>query len=362
MPNYFAPAFRVEINGTKLSADISSNIQQLSIVSKPDSLDTFTFTVANAYPLLRWTHTNDADLFKVGASVSIELGYVDAMEIVHKGEITKISPTFPESGMPTLGVEGHTRLHWLSGSKKTRTFTKVTDTQIVQRIAKESGLNAEAEDTKVVHDYVMQPNQTDLEFIQARAKLIHFEVLVDDRKLIFRRSKEDDSKILTLVWGKVHEGFSPAPGALPLRSFTPTMNTLNQPSEVTVRGYDPKTKKEVIGKAGVGDETRRLGTTAGPSVAESAFQRPQQVVHVGPVASQAEVDQQAKAVYNERAMEFMSGSGATIGVPSLRSGKVVELQGLGKLFNGLYYIDEATHTMSSTGYLTSFTAKRNASS
>ena len=338
------------------------NIQQVSVVSKPDSLDTFTFTVVNAYPKLRWTHTADANLFKVGSTVTIDIGYVGAMERMMNGEITKISPTFPESGMPTVGIEGHTRLHWLSGSPKTRTFQKVTDTQIVQRIAQESGLQAKAEDTKVVHDYVMQANQTDLAFVQARAKRIHFEVLVDDRTLIFRRSKEDEPKILTLLWGKVHEGFSPSPDTLPLRQFTPTMNTMEQPGQVEVRGYNPQTKREVVGRAGVGDETRRLGNSAGPSVAQDAFRRPQKAVHVGPVASQAEVDQQAQAIYNEQAMNFLTGSGASIGIATLRSGKVVDLQGLGNMFNGLYYIDEATHTVSSSGYQTSFSVKRNAAS
>jgi phage protein D len=338
------------------------NIQQVTVVSKPDSMDTFTFTVVNAYPDLRWTHTSDADLFKVGAAVKIDIGYVGEMQTLMIGEITKISPTFPESGMPTVGVEGHTRLHWLGGSPKTRTFQKQKDSAIVQKIAQDCGLKAQAEDTRVVHEYVMQANQTDLAFVQARAKRIHFEVLVNDRTLIFRRSKEDEPKILTLVWGNVHQGFSPGDDSLPLRSFTPTMSALEQAGEVEVRGYDPQTKKEIIGRAGAGDETRKLGKDAGPAVAEGAFRKPKKSVHVGPVSSQAEADQQAKAIYNEQAMQFLTGQGTTIGVPALRSGKVVDLQGLGKTFNGLYYVEEATHTLGSSGYQTSFSVKRNAAS
>src|SRR5262245_22765789 len=135
MPNYFAPGFRVQINGTRLNADVSRNIQQISITTKPDSLDDFTLTVANAYPQMRWTHTPDAELFREGSSVNIEMGYLDDLEACFNGASTKISPTFPESGMPTVSIDGHTRLHWLQADKKTRTFQKMTDKQIAEKIA-----------------------------------------------------------------------------------------------------------------------------------------------------------------------------------------------------------------------------------
>ena len=71
-PNYFAPVFRVEINGSKLKADVSKNITQVSVTNEPDTLDNFSLTIANPYPEMRWTHTKDADLFKEGNSITIE--------------------------------------------------------------------------------------------------------------------------------------------------------------------------------------------------------------------------------------------------------------------------------------------------
>jgi phage protein D len=78
-----------------------------------------------------------------------------------------------------------------------------------------------------------------------------------------------------------------------------------------------------------------------------------------PFSSQAEGDQHAKAKFNEKAMNLVGGSAQTIGIPDLRSGQVVELKGLGPRFDGFYYIDEATHSISGSGYQTSFTVKRN---
>jgi phage protein D len=75
--DYFAPAFKVEINGAKLMADVSKNITQVRIVNEPDTLDTFSLTLANPYPKMPWTHTDQADLFKEGNAIKIELGYVE---------------------------------------------------------------------------------------------------------------------------------------------------------------------------------------------------------------------------------------------------------------------------------------------
>src|SRR4030095_16715364 len=142
---FFAPAFKVSVNGAGLAADVSLNITEISVTHEPDTLDHFSLTLANPYPEMRWTHKDDAKLFQEGNAVEIELGYVDDRQPKFSGEITSISPSFPESGVPTLRVEGYTRLHWLQGSPKTRTFQDVTDRQIVEKIAGEVGLTPKAQ-------------------------------------------------------------------------------------------------------------------------------------------------------------------------------------------------------------------------
>ncbi len=361
MTNYFAPAFRIEVNGSRLAADISENIQDLNIVSKPDTLDTFSFTVVNTLPDLRWTHTDDANLFKEGNAVRIAMGYVDDLQTMIEGEITQIKPVFPESGMPTVGIEGHTRLHRLGGDSKTRTFQKMTDKQIAEQIAQEAGLQAEAEDTQIQHDYVMQPNQTDLQFLRDRASRIHFEILVENKKLIFRKAKESAAKVYTLLWAQTQKSFASTSTTLPLKSFSPQLDSLQPVSKVEYRGYDPKTKQALVSHAEPSDQDSTMGgNNKGADVCSAAFQKPRQYVHVStPFSSQAEGDQHAAAKFNQRAMGFVRGSAETVGIPDLRSGHVVELKGIGKRFEGSYYVDEATHSISASGYLTSFTVKRN---
>jgi phage protein D len=359
--NYFGPSFKVEVNGNWLAADISKNIQQISVTFEPDTMDTCKMTLVNAYPEMRWTHTSDADLFQEGSTVTIQMGYVDDMQPMFDGEITKISPSFPDSGTPVVEIEGHSRAHWLHRDKKTRTFQQMSDKQIAEKIAQDAGLSAQADDTEVQHDYVMQPNLTDLEFLRTRAARIHFEVVVEGKKLIFRKQQEADTKIYTLVWAQPQQGFGGGPNRLPLKNFTPVMNTLNQVSQVKVQGYDPATKSKIVSTAGQDTLTSPMGgSESGSQVTTTAFQKQRQEIKVSnPVMSQSEADQHAKALYNQRAMNFITGSGATIGVPDIRAGKVVELQGLGPRFSGFYLVQETTHTIGESGYETTFNLKRN---
>lgn len=49
----------------------------------------------------------------------------------------------------------------------------------------------------------------------------------------------------------------------------------------------------------------------------------------------------------------------TIGLPNFRTGQTVQLNGMGATFNGVYYISEVTHTISSSGYRQHFELSRN---
>jgi phage protein D len=362
MPDFFAPAFQVIVNGAALAADVSCNVESISVTTKPDTLDDFSLTVVNTYPRLRWTHTSDSNLFLEGNNVQIALGYVDGLQDVFQGEITKISPNFPESGEPTVIIEGHTKMHRLHASRSTRTFNNITDKQMVERIGADLGFDVEAEDAGVSYDYVIQANQTDLDFVLGLAARIHFELLVIGKKLIFRKCREAAPETYTLVWGYPQEAFAPPSNIFPLTSFAPTLDARQPVCDVSVRGWDVQNKTQFVGRASMSDQNGEMaGSIKAGNVWSSAFKNNRSYIAVRtPVYTQGEADEQARAIYNNRACEMVTGRGKTIGLPQLRAGKVIKLDGLGPRFNGNYYVDESTHTLDQNGYFTTFTVKRNA--
>ncbi|HEY7546662.1 MAG TPA: contractile injection system protein, VgrG/Pvc8 family, partial [Blastocatellia bacterium] len=293
---------------------------------------------------------DDESLFALGNTVEIKMGYRDNLESLMIGEITSLEPEFISTRLPGLIVRGYDRRHRLLRGRKTRTFLQQKDSDIAAQIASEAGLTAQTEDSQVVHEYLLQANQSDLDFLRERARRIRYEVIVEDKTLIFRPTANAESETLTLTMDD------------DLLEFRPRLSSYGQVSEVTARSWNPKDKKELIGQAKAGDEVSKMGGQAsGAEIAESAFGAAVELITERPAAAQAEADEQAKSRFNELLLNLVTGEGVSRGRTDLRSGKVIKIEGVGKRFSGQYYVSSAIHRYSPRfGYQTHFTVRRNA--
>jgi phage protein D len=277
------------------------------------------------------------------------MGYKGNLKTLISGEITGLEQEFGSGSIPTAIARGYDLRHRLLRGRKTRSFTKMTDSNIASQIAREQGLIAKVKDSKVKLDYVLQANQTDLEFLQERSRRIGYEMFVEEKNLYFQPHQNNSKKVLTLKWDE------------DIIEFSPRLSTMGQVGEVKVLSWDPKQKKALVGKAGVGSETTTMGTASGPKEAKKAFGKGTYSIVSEPVSSQAEADKIAKGQYNEMALDYITGEGTCMGEPELRSGRTIEITGVGKRFSGEYYVTAATHTYShDLGYRTEFTVRRNA--
>lgn len=356
--DFFATDFKVEIDGAALAPELARHVIELEVHSRPSTIDQFALTLANPFPELRWTHTDDADTFAEGASITIAMGYVDRTQVVFDGEITLVAPLFPESGPATVRVEGLSRLHWLDRGTKLRTFQDVTDSQIVEQIANEAQLTPKGDATQTRHPYVIQRNQTDLDFVRGRSRALRYELLVEGRELIFRKPLNGEAKRVSLVWGDPQEAFA-GDDALPLRSFAPTISARRAATAVTVRGQDAVTGDPIEERAAGGDEDAGMGDQTAADLAAGAFGDAEHVVTDPPVSSREEAAERALAEFNRRSLRLVTGRGVSIGVPELRAGSVVDLAGIGR-FSGTYYLTSTTQRLGANGYETRFEVERSA--
>ncbi len=357
MSDKLAPAFEVAVNAIKLAPAVAARVTSIVVTHEPDSLDHFTLAVANEFPALPFTHGDHATLFREGNAVTIKLGYVDALTQVFDGKVTRVRARFGDQTMSTVTIEGHTRLHRLRTATSTRTYQQVSDGDIVRRIARENGLQAAVDPTPTTHEYVVQVNQTDFDFLLERARRIRFELLVEGRKLIFRKPADGKPKSCTLLWGDTQR-LSTAAKTFALTQLEVTLDATTPVAALTVHGMHPTKRAPIVGRGAGGDEVDRNGST-GASVARTAFGRAAEAAVVDlPVASQAEADEIAKALFNERTLRLVGGSGACVGAPAVRAGAVVEIGGIGPRFSGGYYVTQSTHELAGNGYTTRFSVRR----
>ncbi len=101
------------------------------------------------------------------------------------------------------------------------------------------------------------------------------------------------------------------------------------------------------------------GDTSGASVLSSALgERKEAIAHLVPLTS-GEAQAAAETAFKYTARRFLVGRGVAETDPNLRVGAVVELNGLGPLFTGKYYVCETRLLFDSTqGIRTEFVAER----
>lgn len=346
-----SPARRILINGATLPAELDADVLAVTVGQYTEGGDRFE-VVVNALGSedrqLKWI---DTDHTQPGNQVAIELGFTGQLERVLVGEITALRVSYSSDQAAQLHIQGFDRLHRLRRGRRTRAYHEVKDSQVAEQIAADLGLEPEVTDSVIVHPYLLQNSMPDIDFLLQRARRIRYEVVVSDRTLGFRPAANHLAQAVTLEYMR------------DLKWFNVRLSTARQVSEVAVRGWSRGSKEAILGRARVGAETTLMnGAESGPRLAESAFGASADAIVDTPLETQSEADQMAEAMYNEMALELITGEGEAAGVPSLRAGATVELRGLGDRFSGLYYVVRAEHRFApDIGYITRFGVQRNSS-
>ena len=352
---FYAPAFAVRVAGQDLIRGLAIGVSQVEADLTLGAAGRFSFTVVDTYDLESHSFRSGTgqlvlDVLKFGAAVEIAFGYGDAARLtpVIAGLITEITTGFAEGGTPDLAVSGYDYLWPMTLGKRSQSWRQQSDSDAVSTLAREYGLGSgQIVSTTEVHPQIEQNQESDYEFVKKLAERNHYEFYVDEnRDLHFGPPHDGEQGIVTLRWGES------------LLSFRPEANLAAQVSAVEVYGWDPQTKKPIVGRAEAGDESghdpRRQ---SGGQRVRAALAKAPVLQLRQPVFTQAEAKQRAEAVLNDHAKRFLTGEAESIGLPDLRPDRNVTLGNLGDPFSKTYYLQDTTHKYDGSGYRTHFKVK-----
>jgi phage protein D len=353
--DFYAPSFAIRLGRNDLMRDLLVTVSQIEVDLVLGTASRFSFTISDCYShklhAFRSGRGEDVlTLLAFGAEVEICLGYGDAKSTpaALSGFITEITTSFPEGGSPELSIAGYDHGFAMTMGKNSRTWSEARDSDAAREIASFNNLDAVIETTKGKLAQIEQNQEGDWQFLKKLADRNHFELYVDERRrLHFAPPDDKATEVVRLVYGQG------------LLSFKPEANLAGQISRVEVYGWDHNKKDTIIGRASAGEESGLTGKSAGQylnTFVRDPDKRPTLRIRQ-PVFTQAEADQRAKAALNERAKQFLTGEGETIGLPEIRPDRNVELDNLGVPFSKTYYVQEATHKIDSNGYRTRFKVK-----
>lgn len=350
--DFYVPYFEVRLDGGVVGSDVVRDITQVSYRDSLTAIDSFEMTVNNWDAERRTFKYSDETTFDPGQEIELSMGYRNDVGLTSmiRGEITSLRPTFPAGGRPTLAVSGLNVLHRFRTEQVSYAYEKMTDAQIAQQIG--SRLDVEIEVDPSVseneYDYILQDNQYDIVFLLERARRLGYELFVKEgskTSLYFGPSDGLSQRTYELQYGRS------------LIQFQPTLTTANQVGEVTVRGWDAVNKKKIEYTA-KRSEVSGAGLGAGEKTIEQSFNKRKEVVAKRPISTEAEARELAIATLKNIARDMVKGSGSIVGLPSLRSGAILMLSGLGERYSGRYFVTSTTHAMGSGGYTTQFQCRK----
>jgi phage protein D len=341
--NFYAPRFEILIDGENI---LYRGVEIVSVIIRNNlnGPDDFSITINN--PELKWL---EDPLFQLGKEAEIKMGYGRQLTPMIIGEISALEPSFSPSGPLQMGIRGFDLLKRLQRGDKFRSWENLPDFVIAGIIALDHGLLPDGiQPTLAIHPKIMQNGESDFDFLKRRAQENGFEMFVHLRTLYFRKPKEMKEPITTLTLGKT------------LNSFAPELNVANKPSQVTVRGWDPRSKKEIIGIVSQGQELGlELKRQSASQIIQSLYGTVERSIRE-PIYSYEEAEKRARSVLDNASDQFIKGSGECLGIPEIRAGSYINIEGLGKQFSMKYYLESTTHKIDTSGYTTEFSVKGNA--
>jgi len=337
---YSPPTYQIILDGQDILKKYLTEITSVTFEDTRNGSDRFSFTVND--PKLEWL---DSKLFEPGKTVEIKMGYLDTLTTMIIGEIISVKPSFPSNSSPEMEISGYDLSYQFTRLQERNIWQSKRDSEIVQeKVGSDQikhKLNAHITGTDVVRPEIVQDGETDYAFIRKLADRNFYEFFVQKTDLHFRPPKKTEDP-MTLEYRKS------------LMSFSPELNIANQVSEVSVRGWDPNSKQEIVGKAG--GTISQNGKTGG-GIMKELYGKVEQEVTDCPVYSQSEADALARSTFKKLSVGAVRGSAESIGMPEIRAGDTILLKGLGKKFSQEYFVESTTHSISSSGYTTTFNVR-----
>lgn len=291
----------------------------------------------------------DGRVLDFGAELTVGMGPSDARTDLFKGKVSALELTMAQGRTPEVTCLAEDRLMDLRMTRRFKTYEEVSDADLVQQIASQHGLRAQADVSGPTFKLVQQWNQSDLAFLRERAIKLGADVWVEGDTLRMATRDQRQGSRVTLIQGNS------------LLEIRLSADLAHQRSEVQQGGFDDDQATaidEAASDSTVAAEAQ--GHTHGIAVLQRAFgeRKSHRVRDIPLMGSHAQA--WAKAALLTRARRFVRARGLAMGNPELNVGTQLRLERVSPLFEGDgYYVTRVQHHYDLTnGYRTEFEAER----
>jgi phage protein D len=290
------------------------------------------------------TNMNDSQDIKPGSTIEIKAGYgADGQQApLFKGVITKKKISMKTAGSYTLDISCSHRARNMTFGKNAVQYTNKTDSDVIKAIiGLYPGLSCKVDATTVTRESTLKPNDTsDWDFIMTLAEFNGKVILFDQDTVVVTAPSLSTSPVLRVAFGES------------IQSFNATVDTENQPASVTAKSKNKGGSDILEAKA---NEPALPDPLKSAIATGSSQQGRNRELFASPGMASDELQIWADGRLLRHRMSAFKGNVSFIGSGLVKPGTMIQLDGVGQLYNGTVYVSGVAHTIDEGHWTTKVT-------
>ncbi|MFK7845269.1 MAG: type VI secretion system tip protein VgrG [Rhodothermales bacterium] len=229
----------------------------------------------------------------------------------------------------------------LATAPKNAHFQNQTDGNVIKTLVNNAALALTVDDTTHVHADLVQYSVTDWDFLLSRAKASGLFVTANPEGLFVTRPDFAAKPVLTLTYG------------VDIIELDLKIDGLSQVPSVSASAWHPDVQKLVESQS-TEPASSEIGNLKGKEIAKMLATEPVQL-HASAPLSIEQLKDSADACLLESRLSKINGTVSFSGSAQPQPGKTIELEGLGRRFNGVGLISGVKHVFEAGQWLTEIT-------
>lgn len=279
---------------------------------------------------------SNEDLLIPGKEIEITAGYHSEEETIFKGVVVKHNIKI-RNGSSYLIVECRDKAVKMTLGRKSKYFYESTDSDVMEELIGNNGLTADVEATSNSHKELVQYQASDWDFMLTRAQANGKLCFVEDGTIKIAKPDFSGETVETVVYGSsVHE-------------FDGEIDARDQFNKITAKTWS-YTDQELTEVEAQDPAINLNGNLSSGDLAKVFGIEDLQLKHGGNL-TQGELQEwgDAKATFQQLAKT--RGRVKFQGIPSVKPGVSLTLQGVGNRFNGKIYVTGVRHEIAEGNWL-----------
>jgi len=282
----------------------------------------------------------DGDDFSPGATISITAGYGDAGEAsIFNGLIVSHAVEIDSTSYYSFRMLcKHAAVVMTYNRNEAEFFTKA-DSDIITAIVGNYGLSATVDSVSDQQESVFQRMSSDWDFILARCDFNGFIVCMDGDSITIGKPKLSGSAVLRVAVGDS------------MISFQGELSAEDQPTSISAAAWDTKSQA-LISSSASEPSVNAQGNITAKTLSGKLSQQAASLITAVPLTKD-ELKTWAEAELLRKRLAAIKGTVKFVGSALVKTGNIIELDGVGKKLNGSAFVSAVTHSIDEDAWTTS---------